>query len=428
MVLSPYDRNLVGRLSYPMRRFNEVLNELGLRDLPLQGGPFTWRGGNNNQSMSRLDRFLVSADWESKFSNVIQRTLPRPVSDHCPVLLDSDGIKSGPSPFRFENMWLKVEGFKDLLRGWWQDLQFTGSFSFVLASKLKALKGILKVCNKEVFGRVELKKKEALSRISFWDEVEKDKELSLAEAEEREKAREDYKEWVDLEEISWRQKSREIWLKEGDRNTGFFHRMANSHRRRNSISSIRINGRNLVKEDEVKEGLVRAFQCLLSAPTSWRLPFPDLDVNLIGEDHCAKLEEMFTEEEILAAISGLNDDKATGPDGFPIAFWSFSWEFVKEEVMGFFREFFLHDQFVKSLNATFLVLVPKGRTVKDLKDLRPISLVGSLYKILSKVLANRIRRVMSLAISQHQNAFVEGRQILDAVLIANEAVDSILRG
>ena len=49
---------------------------------------------------------------------------------------------------------------------------------------------------------------------------------------------------------------------------------------------------------------------------------------------------------------------------------------------------------MKSLNATFLVLIPKGRTVEDLKDLRPISLVGSLYKILSKVLANRIKRVM----------------------------------
>ena len=148
---------------------------------------------------------------------------------------------------------------------------------------------------------------------------------------------------------------------------------------------------------------------------------------MIRADQVSKLEEMFTEEEILVAILGLNGDKAPGPDGFPLAFWSFSWDFVKVEVLGFFREFFEHNQFVKSLNATFLVLIPKGRTVEDLKDLRPINLVGSLYKILSKVLANGIKRVMGEIISQSQNAFVEGRQILDAVLIANEAVDSILR-
>ena len=124
MVLSPNERNSVGRLSHSMRRFIEVLNELRLRDLPLQGGPFTWRGGHNNQCMSHLDRFLVTADWESQFSNVIQSTLLRLVSDHCPVLLDSDGIKSGPLPFRFENIWLKFEGFKDPLRGWWQSLHF----------------------------------------------------------------------------------------------------------------------------------------------------------------------------------------------------------------------------------------------------------------------------------------------------------------
>ena len=160
-------------------------------------------GGHNNHSMSRLDRFLITADWECQFNNVVQSILPRPVSDHCPILLDSEGIRSGPSPFRFEIMWLKFEGFKDLLRNWWQGLHFVGSFSFVLASKLKALKGILKVWNKEVFGRVKTKK-EALSRVFFWDDLEKDKELSLEEAEEREKARDDYKKWVEMEEVSWR--------------------------------------------------------------------------------------------------------------------------------------------------------------------------------------------------------------------------------
>ena len=72
-------------------------------------------------------------------------------------------------------------------------MQFSGSFSFVLASKLKVLKGILKVWNKEVFGRVETKKMEALRRVALWDDLEKEKELSREEVKEREKAREDYK-------------------------------------------------------------------------------------------------------------------------------------------------------------------------------------------------------------------------------------------
>ena len=221
----------------------------------------------------------------------------------------------------------------------------------------------------------------------------------MEEAEEKEKARDDYKKWVEMGEVSWRHKSKEILLKEGDRNTGFFHRMTNSHKRRNSIMSICINGRKLVKEPEIKASLVDAFPSLLSNLNSWCPPFPNLPFNSIGVEEAAKLEEMFTEEEIRAMVFGLNGDKAPGPDGFPLAFWSLSWDFVKEEVLGFFKEFFEHSQFVKSLNATFLVLVPKRRTVEDLQDLRSISLVGGLYKILTKVLANRIKRVMGLIIS-----------------------------
>ena len=106
-----------------------------------------------------------------------------------PHSLDGGGIRLGLSPFRFETMWLKSEGFKDLLRGWWLGLSFRGFASYILAAKLKALKGILKTWNKEVFGNVGTKKAKALHRVTFWDNREKERELSLVESKERVKAR-----------------------------------------------------------------------------------------------------------------------------------------------------------------------------------------------------------------------------------------------
>ncbi|RVW74330.1 LINE-1 retrotransposable element ORF2 protein [Vitis vinifera] len=116
-----------------------------------------------------------------------------------------------------------------------------------------------------------------------------------------------------------------------------------------------------------------------------------------------------------------------GLDGFSLAFWQFCWDFVKDEVLGFFKDFYEGGKFVRSLNTTFLVLIPNKCGAEDLSDFRPISLVGGLYKLLAKVLANRLKKVVGKVVSSTQNAFVEGRQILDATLVANEVIDSVLK-
>ena len=99
-------------------------------------------------------------------------------------------------------MWLKFEGFKEILKGWWQNLQFHGSFSFILTAKLKARKSILKAWNREVFGNVETNKKDTLRKVTFWDDLKKERGLGLEEIEDCAKSKDDFKSWVLLEEIS----------------------------------------------------------------------------------------------------------------------------------------------------------------------------------------------------------------------------------
>jgi len=111
---------------------------------------------------------------------------------------------------------------------------------------------------------------------------------------------------------------------------------------------------------------------------------------------------------------------ASGPDGCTMAFFKKCWDILKIDIMAFFAEFHAWGKFEKSFNATFVSMIPKKTGAMDVRDFRPISLVGGLYKIISKDLANKFKSVLSKIISNIRNAFSQW----DSVLIANECVDS----
>ncbi|KAG5553365.1 hypothetical protein RHGRI_011291 [Rhododendron griersonianum] len=283
----------------------------------LCGSNFTWFGAQENRCMSRIAQFLFSCSWEEHFSNVAQFSLPRPISDHIPILLDSGGIRQGSTSFRFENMWLSSEGFVDRVSKWWGNYSILGTPSYVLAKKLKLLKEDLHKWNSEVFGRLEFQKAKCIGDIQHWDGEEQIWVLTEEEKVLRNYAKEEFGKIAKFEEISWRQKSRNLWLKEGERNTRFFHRMANCNRRNNFIGKIKIGDSILERDEEMRTGIANFYEGLFTETGASRLRVDDMNFDAISVDEALwLLQDVALLDRILASHDIANNKHPPDNIGF----------------------------------------------------------------------------------------------------------------
>nr|GFC16416.1 RNA-directed DNA polymerase, eukaryota, reverse transcriptase zinc-binding domain protein [Tanacetum cinerariifolium] len=144
--------------------------------------------------------------------------------------------------------------------------------------------------------------------------------------------------------------------------------------------------------------------------------------NQIFIDQKRDLEGEVTNDEIKKAVWDCGTDKAPGPDGFTFGFYRKFWYLIDNDVCDAVRFFFKNDNIPNGCNSSFIALIPKIPDANMVKDFRPISLVGMVYKIIAKILMNRLIGVLGDIVSEVQSAFIAGRQILDGPFILNEVL------
>lgn len=237
------------------------------------------------------------------------------------------------------------------------------------------------------------------------------------------KERERLNELLLHEKVYWKQRAKTFWLQEGDSNSKYFHAQASQRKRLNKIPYLLNDAGEKVENAEEMMLLTREYFSNVFTE-SGRSELIEQTVNQIIISTCQneKLVADLTFEEFTRAVKQMHPDKASGPDGFSPAFFQHFWGLIGIEVFNCCREWLENNSFPVDLNDTNLILIPKKENVEKLSDIRPIALCNVLYKILAKVLANRLKLILPFTISENQSAFVPGRRITDNVLIAFEMI------
>jgi len=198
-----------------------------------------------------------------------------------------------------------------------------------------------------------------------------------------------------IEEASWRLKSRALWLKEGDRNTKFYHRFENNRREINSIWEIKSErGVLLHSQEEISKETEAHFEksykrnenCKME-DILWGIDFFPA---MFDEEKNNALFQSVSEEELLSVMKTFKKEKSPGLDGWTIEFFIHFYDLIKRDLLAMVEESRQKGSIHQHISSTFIAVIPKNKKVNVFSDFRPISLRNVIYKIISKIIANRI--------------------------------------
>ncbi|GJY62334.1 RNA-directed DNA polymerase, eukaryota [Tanacetum coccineum] len=400
--------------------FNTFIANAGLEEIPLGGSSFTWCHKSATK-MSKLDRFLISENLFNSYPNICATSLDRFLSDHRPILLRESNHDYGPIPFRYFNHWTELDGFNKFFIDTWNSAPVETNAMRNVMQKFKFLKGKirewLKIYKSKNGGSGILK--EELNRIDA--DIDKGLASDIIINRRMEVIKSiQYLDKIHVMDLA--QKAKVKWAIEGDENSRYFHGVLNKKRSQSNIRGIMVDGKWQDNPKVIKSEFFLHFRKRFEKPSANRIL---IDMNFpktISIDQQTELEGAVSKEEVKKAVWDCGSDKSPGPDGFSFGFYRKFWTCIENDVFAAVNYFFTFGDIPKGCNACFIALIPKVHDANLVKDFRPISLIGSIYKIIAKILANRLVGVLGDIVNEVQSAFISDRQILDGPFILNEVI------